>query len=364
MRRLCFIVLFAGLLVAAQSPYAAETGKTPAAKSSEAPLLYTDRERGYSLAIPPGADAKQGEKHDIVIQSRKGYRITVQTARHNNEDTLWAMLQRLEALYLGPDKTWNRKFGTDEMLVAGLEALSSTYEGPRTRVRCVLVRGVKNDTVFMFFAPPTRFDGLVQEFDWILANFKPAPADMEAAHPVEKPLEKAAERTESTAPQWLRFSEPSLGYIFAYPPDWSVIRASDSAVVVVGPEDSPAFDVTIAIQNVEPRQNNVGQGVLVDVAEDLKAQFRAASGATVEGEGTFRYKTSDASYVGRQILASYEERGTKFKQLTLVIPHGPETAGLVHVWSFRAPDGDFDAFRPIAERILQSFKLHEVRKIR
>ena len=284
--------------------------------SSEAPLLYTDQERGYTLAIPPGAEAQKGEKHDIVVQSRKGYRITVQSARHNKNDTLWAMLARLEALYLGPEKTWTRKFGTQEISVGGLDALDSKYEGARTRVRCVLVQGAVNDTVFMFFAPPKRFDELVHEFDWILENFKPSDAD----HVASAPTRETSTAMVSAAPQWPRLSDPSLGYLIAYPPDWTVTRVSESSIIIGGPEKTPAYDVTVAIQNVEPRQSNTGSGVLSDVVEDLKIQFRNHSGAKLAGEGTYRYETAGLSLVGRQILSSYSVDGTSYQQWTVVIP--------------------------------------------
>ncbi len=349
-------ILALALLVAGIQPSWSQEVQKPA--SPEAPLLYTNPEKGYTLVIPPGADAQKGEKHDIVVQSRKGYRVTVQSARHNKNDTLWAMLARLEALYLGPEKTWTRKFGTQETRVGGLDALDSKYEGARTRVRCVLVQGTQNDTVFMFFAPPQRFDELVHEFDWILENFKPSDADRVS----QPPAREASADTVSAAPQWPRLSDTSLGYLIAYPPDWTVTRISDSAIVIGGPEKTPAYDVTIAIQNVEPRQSNTGSGVLSDVVEDLKIQFRNISGARLAGEGTYRYGVADAQLVGRQLLASYNEGGTTFQQWTVVVPHGPDTSGLVHVWAFRSPANVFETYQPIANKILQSLKLHEVRK--
>ena len=81
---------------------------------------------------------------------------------------------------MGTESPGHGKLAEGDQVVAGLPAGYALYEAGSTKTKVVIARGSKTDFVFMFFAPISYFEKLSVEFEWILAGFRPAPAERPA----------------------------------------------------------------------------------------------------------------------------------------------------------------------------------------
>lgn len=340
------------------------------------PVAYSNEQRGFMLVAPAGARFQErADKQQISIQSRKGYAVNIQAGDANHELQTSDMFKKLERQYLGDGKPWNKKTGEKNTVIAGLPAAIAYYEAGATKTKVVIVRGFKNDFVFMFFAPYTHYEKLSIEFDWILTSFRPDPADMQNnpsqqvvnAEPETKapPLRAQPEPEASPTgrPQVVSVSNPSdvvlfseagYGYQIEYPSAWQLEKISAFTNTISGPFGTPAYDAIIALQNVKP----AGDGI--DAAktafEELKSSLsKQASGVEFIGEKSVTYAKYGMTLEGRQFVANYDHQGHRFRKWALVIPR-PE-GGIAHIWSYTAPASQFDAYRPIAEQILNSLKI-------
>lgn len=339
------------------------------------PIAYQDPQRGFMLVAPAGARFQERPGgQQIAIQSRKGYGVNIQTGDANPAIGTRQMFHKLEAQYLGDGKPWSRKTAEGDQVVAGLPAGYALYEAGSTKTKVVIARGSKTDFVFMFFAPISYFEKLSVEFEWILAGFRPAPAERPAEparmaqhdQPEEKqpPLraENAPEanpagrpqpvETES-APDIIAFSEAGYGYRIEYPSAWQFEKLSAFTNAISGPRGTPAYDAIVSLQNVRPE----GEGDVARVAiENLKANLaQQASRVQFVGEKPVTYAKYGLKLEGHQFVASYDHQGQRFRKWALVIPR-PE-GGIAHIWSYTAPASQFDTYRPVAERILNSLKI-------
>ena len=107
------------------------------------------------------------------------------------------------------------------------------------------------------------------------------------------------------------------------------------------------------MQNVRPE----GEGDVARVAiENLKANLaQQARRVQFVGEKPVTYAKYGLKLEGHQFVASYDHQGQRFRKWALVIPR-PE-GGIAHIWSYTAPASQFDTYRPVAERILNSLKI-------
>ena len=143
------------------------------------PGTYRDPKSRFVIAVPPDAQVSEKSGEDkVAIESRKGYRITLQMGPSKPAVSLPDMARKLEPLHLGPSKVWSAKLGEHETSIGALPALESIYEGSGTRVRLFIMRGRQTDFVFMFFAPPRIFDNMTPIFDWVLQNFQLASEEL------------------------------------------------------------------------------------------------------------------------------------------------------------------------------------------
>ncbi len=336
------------------------------------PATFTHPERGYTVAIPPGAEMKREERQDLMVQSRKGYRITVQSAPHAAGDTPEAMLGRLDELHLGEGKTWSRRLDAVETTIAGHRAVAATYEGSRTRTQVVIVLAGDIDLVLMFFAPSAGYEELVGDFRWFLDHVTtragptrrappataaqpppPAPTQPPPSRPGPKPQPAAAgaDAPGDSGP-WPQLAEPSLGYRVTFPRGWTSQRLGDSAVFFSGPQGSDAFLAELAIQNVSPglRTGDATAAVLAD----LKRQLAALPQARIVLDAAYPHVSAGVPLAGQQIVTEYAESGRLFEQWTVVLPHDPGATSLVHVFTYRAPKASFATYRQLAGRVLSS----------
>jgi len=361
--------------VAAAPPNAASSIPGTMNAAPEKPVAYQSAERGYMLVAPPGARFQERPGgQQIAIQSRKGYGVNIQTGDANPSIDTEQMFHKLEAQYLGDGKPWSRKTGQEEAVIAGLSAGVTYYEAGSTKTKVVIVRGMKTDFVFMFFAPFRHYEKLSVEFDWILASFRPAPAELpsepvklaekvppEAKQPPlraepapeaipagrPKPMETAS------APDVVVFSEAGYGYRVEYPSEWQLEKLSAFTNAISGPRGTPAYDAIVSLQNVKPSGNGDVARIAID---NLKASLaQQARGVRFIGEKPVTYAKYGLTLEGHQFVANYDHQGQRFRKWALVLPR-PE-GGIAHIWSYTAPAAQFDTYRPVAERILNSLKI-------
>ena len=177
----------------------------PVLGQAATPSRYMHPKGKFAILVPAGAEAvERDDGISLSIQSRKGYLINIQMGDANPSLDLSRMAVKLEAQYLGANKTWNRKLGERVITVGGLKAIDGTYEGERTRTRVIIARGRKTDFVIMFFAPPSKFDALVGEFDGILGTLAPGADEVVAA--------ATAPRSESPPPPSPATKDPLQRY--------------------------------------------------------------------------------------------------------------------------------------------------------
>ncbi len=314
---------------------------------------YLHPVRKFTLAIPPGMEVfERGETAQILIRSRQGYMINVQTGDAKPKVSLSQMTAKLEARYLGPGKPWTQKTNHRNLSVAGLAANENIYEGAGTRVRVVIARGQKSDFVFMFFAPREAYESLAPKFDWVLANFQPNPAARLTAAG-GGPSPGAGAKT-GVPPK--RFAEPGYGYSIQYPGDWVVTLSSADTAAFSGKKGTDAFHAIVIIQNVKPPEAKTPAQAAVMALADLKASLsREASNVVFVGEQPLAYKNENLSLEGRQMIVTYTFSGERFRKWVLVLPRPSGT--VAHIWSYTAPDSRFGTFRPFADAMLKSWTI-------
>lgn len=343
------IICLAGLLCV-WAPFSSFNQAIAAAddvSGTDKAYLYKHPRQGYFVGVPQNVVLQdRGDKQGIILKSRKGYQITVQSAASNTQMDTLDMLYRMEAKYLGNGKPWSRKFEQAEIQVAGLGGVQAFYEGAGVRARVIIVRGPKLDYVFVFLASPLNFQKLVTEFDWVLANFRTAQGD-DTNPQVMANSDKAVNV----------FKEPGLGFSVRYPAKWIAERQGDHAVVISGKSGTPAYFATVSLQNIKNPDGQTDPGGAVSAAlRELKSQILSTDRhARFSGEGPFIYGKAGITLHGGQFTVTYDQQKTGYKQWTIVVPRPDED--IVHVWSYAAPIEQFLKFGAIAGSILDSWSI-------
>ena len=340
------------------------------------PVAYQDQSRSFMLVAPAGARFQERkEGNQIAIQSRKGYAVNIQVGDANQGVPTADMFSKLEKQYLGEGKPWARKTAENETVIAGLPAGVAQYEAGSTRTKVIIVRGMKTDFVFMFFAPITHYEKLAIEFEWIMASFRPAPEEMPselAVRVMEQPVQKPQPqvRTEATpavnsagrpapkptmpASDMAAFAEAGYGYQIEYPHEWQLEKLSAFTNVISGQQGTPAYDAIVALQNVKP-DSMAGDAAQI-AFDDLKSKLSKQAGVVdFVGEKPVTYAKHGLTLQGRQFVANYAHEGRQFRKWALVLPR--PKGDVAHIWSYTAPAAQFETYRPVAERILNSFKI-------
>jgi len=347
----------ASLLVLACAAVPAARAEPTAGQTFEHPS------RHYTVTIPADARIREpGGTVDIAIDSDKGYGVILQSADIGPGASISEMAATLEAAYLGPDKAWNRKVRQEVTLVAGLVSYNGHYEGEGgASYRVVITRGQINSYTFIFRARTPFFPQMEPEFDWILANFKPAPGDLPPM-PIPpgqaKPVAPVGEQAAGPMPATRRFAERHLGYAVDYDAGWIVERPSAEAVMLSGPEGTDAFFATVSFQNVAPPEAKTAVQAASMAMDDILAQFeKQATDVVFERRGPYIYSKNDMLLLGQEFVVAYVQAEQRYRQWTLVVPRPESDGAVAHIWSYRAPVDRFDRFRPAAEAILQSWTI-------
>ncbi len=325
------------------------------AAAAQQAVWYNSPSKLYGIAIPPGAKAQQLSNNTLMIQSQSGYTVRLQTGAIDSKLDLNAMTAKLETLYLGDDKTWRTKLAHTATTIGGLDAVASVYDGSKIRSKAVIARGAKDDFVLIFTAPSDTFNEKVRDFDWMLANFRPAASEVKVSRAKKSPNKSPAPL--STMPDDLsRFAERAFGYSVAYPGDWTVTRLNPAAVLISGKEGTEAYYATVGIQNIQPPSATGPQHAMAAVLAGLKTELSTkARDVRYFNEGAVAYEKQGLRLKAHQFVVSYEDAGQRYKQWTMIVPRPSGT--VIHVWSYRSPEKQFDIFRPIANAIRQSWRI-------
>jgi hypothetical protein len=348
------VLLFSGGEALAQQPASPTPSQTAPVGERGKAMLFKHPKLGYLVAIPPGAIVEhRDEVSGIAMKSRKGYLITLQTAAARTGTPLPELMSRLEQRYLGNGRPWSRKLGEQPTRVAGLNAFEAMYEGAGSKVRVVVTRGVRLDYAFIFIAPPQEFNKLVTDFNWVLQSFRPAQggAGEGASDPASDGLD------EMMAGKVRNFVDGGLGFAIDYPLSWVAERANGPYVVISGRKGTPAYFATINIQNVRPADSGVDitqatQGVVTVLKRQLK---QADNNVRFPGQGPFVYSGGGLTLHGLQFTVEYEREKQAFRQWSVVLAR-PDN-GIVHVWSYAAPQDRYDRYGAIAGKMLESWKI-------
>ena len=334
--------------------------------------LYEHPIRKYSIAVPAGTQmGERGTKKDLFVQSRRGFVVTIQTGDANRSLDLGMMAARMESQYLGIGKAWERKLGDREIEVAALPAYDGVYEGANTRTRVVITRGAMTDFVFVFRAAPENFADLERDFNWMLENFRPA-ATERSAQPIAPKGELSSAQPDANAASTLDsaalpsvappadgglvFADAEVGYAIRHPGDWIVAKPSAFTTMFSGSQGSTAYFTTISVQNVKPPSAIDPADAVTRVFENLRSQlYRGAKDLTFLAEGTYIHDQGGVALIGRQFVVSYARENRLYRQWTVISPR--DTGTIAHVWSYAAPDEQFDSFRPVAEWMLGSWRI-------
>ncbi len=316
---------------------------------------YMHPVRRYLMPVPQGAHVAEPDPSRVVIDSRQGFRIIVQTNDANPNVPLQNLNDKFEAQYLGHGKPLSLKLDEHASELAGLDAVEAKYEGAGSIARLVMARGAKTDFVFMFFAPRDRFEALGPQFQWLLDNFRPNPADLPeyAGAPTVRVAPAAPAKPVAKAK---RFAEAGYGYAIQYPGDWQVGTPSATIATFSGPEGTDAYFAVVSIQNVQPPSaTSARQATQAAIADHKAILQREARDLVVHGEQPLTYKNGRLTLAGMQMLVSYSFGGERYRRWTIVVPR--PTGTVTHVWSYTAPEAKFDIFRPIADAMLKSWTI-------
>ncbi|MBC8268462.1 MAG: hypothetical protein H8E36_06915 [Rhodospirillaceae bacterium] len=339
---------------AGQRPAPENQVQTPGVGEQRGAMMFRHPKQGYLIAIPPGAIVEhRDEVSGIAMKSRKGYMITVQTSDAKTGTPLPDLMSRLEQRYLGNGRPWSRKLGGQPSKLAGLPAFEALYEGAGSRVRVIITRDSKFDYAFIFIAPPQEFDKLIGDFNWVLQSFRPAHGGKDGNVSVAA----GDGLVEMMAGKVQHLKDGGLGFTIDYPFSWRVEQGRGQFIVISGKKGTPAYFATIHIQNVQPPAGaaNITQATERVVA-DLKRQLKAAdSSVRFPGQGAYRYAKDGLTLNGLQFTVEYERNNQKYKQWTVVLAR-PDN-GIVHVWSYAAPEDRYQRYGAIAGHMLQSWQI-------
>lgn len=341
-----------------QPPQPATRQQPPAtgtpAKDAEA-QDYVHPARQFVIPVPKGVQVSEPDKERVILDSRQGYRIIIQTNDANPRIPLPQLNDKFEAQYLGQGKPFSVKLQEQPATVAGLQGVEAKYEGAGSQAKLIMARGIKTDFVFMFFAPRERFEVLDREFQWVLDNFRPAPADQPAAAALP-PVRAMLAKPPMPVARTKRFADARYGYTIDYPGDWEADKPSAAIATFSGPKGTDAYFARIIIQNVQPPAAATAAQATEWTLADQKALLdREARDVVVLMEQPLTYKSARFSLAGRQMLVTYSFGGERHRRWIIVVPR---PKGIVtHVWIYSAPEARFEIFRPVADAILKSWTI-------
>jgi hypothetical protein len=373
-----FGIIACGICLQTSDSAWAQSGTKGAPSIRPAPQVvqYTHPIRKFTITVPPGEKVvPRGDRHDLMIQSRRGYVISIQVDNRNQETDLTRMIGKLEMQELGKGKRWNIKSEQSFTTIQGLPAYDAVYEGSNIRTRTVIIRGGQTDFVIMFVAAPQAFPTHANIFDWVLKNFRPSSDELIGVQSLpdigklkrkKKQLMRDIKGQPIMSPNILPKAEikhyggPLEGFSIKYPGNWVVANASGSSVYFSGPKGTELYYTLIGVRTLRPEargpEDAVGK-VIESVKEEINT---AAQELRSQGEAPYEFKGNGFKLQGREIILSYKLDNQVYKKWALVLPSG--VGDTVLSWSFTAPSYLFDKNLPIARKVRDSWYIHAPKK--
>lgn len=315
---------------------------------------YTHPVRGFALSYPSDAFLEERDAPvDISINSRTGWGMTVQSSAANPQVSLDDLAARLEAHYLGKQKSWSQKISGSHRVFKTFNAYDASYEGSGMRVRVVIIRTPVYDFVLMFVTPIKKYISAEPVINSILNSFEPVAQSIDQAQSDDQAYGDTPDTQLQT--RYLNIHEEPLGYSIKYPESWRVGKPDDFTLVFAGPKKGPAANVAITIQNVSSPVEASSERMAQAVLQQLRTQMaygipnvRHVGGGSVVVDGI----------TGFQLVSDYNRVSTPYRQWTIVLSH--PSGSVVHIWTYTAPLDLFDEFRDITETMINSWRMEIV----
>ena len=307
--------------------------------------IYTHPVRGFTVAVPPGAQLLERDEKNpqISIRSRKGYRVSIQSGPARPKIGLQDMVLKLEAKYLGKGKPWGYKEDQAFKKISGLPAIEASYNGVHTKARVDIIRGRRTDHVFIFFAAEREYQRLEHEYEWMLAHFRPGPDD------ILKPVVTLASNS-------LVFAEPEYGYSIRYPKQWVYIKPSRMTAMFSGAEGSDAYSAIVSVQNISPPNAKTSEDAAIEALSELKSSLqKSVQQLQILNDRPWEYFREPYRLNGRELIVSYRHAGQDFMKRILVVPR--PFHNLAHIWSYTAPTEIFNTYAETANKMLLSWTI-------
>jgi hypothetical protein len=348
----------------------------PSVRPAPQTVQYTHPIRKFTIAVPPGEKVvPRGDRHDLMIQSRRGYVISIQVDDRNQSIDLARMVGKLESQELGKGKRWSTKSGQRVLSIHGLPAYDAIYEGSNIRTRTVIVRGGKTDFVMMFVAAPQAFPTHANIFDWVILNFRPSADEMVGAkmestignlppkkqQPMHDTKRQAMMLPKKASKAELKhYGGPLEGFSLKYPSTWVAANPSASSVYFSGPKGTESYYTLIGVRTLRPEARGPKEAVR-KVIQSIKTEISAAAQELRSlGEGGYEFKGNGFVLQGREMILSYKLHNQVYRKWSLILPSG--VGDTVLAWSFTAPSYLFDKNLPMARKVRDSWYIHAPRK--
>lgn len=348
----------------------------PSVRPAPQVVQYTHPIRKFTIAVPSGEKVvPRGDRHDLMIQSRRGYVVSIQSDDRNQSTDLKGMIGKLESQELGKGKRWSTKSGQRFISIHGLPAYDAIYEGSNIRTRTVILRGGKTDFVMMFVAAPEAFPTHANIFDWVILNFRPSADELIGAKSgpdianltpkKQQPMRDASNAAVmppkmASKAELKHYGGPLEGFSLKYPGNWVAANPSESSVYFSGPKGTESYYTLIGVRTLRPEAPGPKEAVR-KVIQSIKTEISAAAQELRSlGEGVYEFKGNGFILQGQEMILSYKLHNQVYRKWSLILPSG--VGDSVLAWSFTAPSYLFDKNLPMARKVRDSWYIHAPRK--
>lgn len=318
--------------------------------------MYLDPERKFAILVPRQAEAMVPEGDiDLLIRSRVGWIINVQSSPTNPSLSVAQMAARFESRYLGMDKPWTQKLSEE---FQGNQLYSGLYDGSGSRAQVIIKRTQSWDFVLMFMAPGDAFVKSMDVFQRVLSSFQTIEGDQHQEMKSNEQAEAtiASSTAETTQDTWQRHQENRMGVEMSYPSGWRLSRPDDFTIVFSGTPGSEAGAVIVSIRNVATNNSVPEEARAEGMLQQLRTQMAYAD-ANIRHEPTASISIGQGTQMvqGLQMVSSFDRNGAGFQQWVIIMPRSD--SNVLHVWTYVSPRNYFQKFQKTAETMASSLSL-------
>ncbi|MCW9032713.1 MAG: PsbP-related protein [Rhodospirillales bacterium] len=323
---------------------------TPKVKSQKKSQVFDLGNLTFEIPKSSEIVKMSGEGADLLIQSSKGYVITIDSQNIPEGRTLEELEQELDRKFLGPGKRWEQKLAYRTFPIHSSSAFDLLYKGPHTTDRVLLwIKGSQAYT-FMFFASHESFERLTIDFDRFVDNIRLMEI-IEARKPVQKTSKQTSRPHSEKLSQLLPHTEKDLGFFMSYPNNWDVAKVKQTEIEFGGKKGSREFPVFVDVQSVVSPPTFGEQSSVELVMSDLTKQIHNSwQKVSIVKRGGNNSQLADKY---KQITVNFLYKGEAYRQWFAIIPRPSRTT--LYVWTYTAPEKLFSEFEGRAALMLSSF---------